>query len=570
MPNTLLAIPTAFPQPKRRLRKQQATGVYLFTPANLVIPDDHKDVENEIRYYIHVILTSIHNRKHEIEGWARINRKLMQSIVGDSGKESKARAWLLANHLIGTEFSYSSAKHVSNSYYLHPDFEQEVRHWETTKKRLAYKLRLMRSLRFDDKSLRALDEANAWADLTTEEQSVYTRLEDWCGRLQIDLDACRQTLKGLQRNAQDITMATAELIGTDNADFKPDDYLRFHSPLTRLFTPLRAHLAFNGQRLVNVDIRNSQVVFFLKLMKEQMLLRWVEQDDRTDDYASRQMAPCNSVGSSVEGGSSSFLQSKNVEEDHLHERDKTSVFCSTLYNELRNLQPLSFPPTIIPCRTSLCYRNKKEEALTDVELFTQLVERGEIYDYLLAQVKSYFDDSLEMSLLHRINRKAKEAIWKRRFRAYCCENPVTTAEEARSRKTVYVRHHRIKDIELAWIDTLTRDHLKRLFFADVFYGRTKVDTPLTRLFARLFPTVYHLILDCKSERYQDLARKMQREEAKFILHTVCRRLFTYHESVPVFTIHDSIMTTEEHVPLVRRIINEEFQRLGLHPTLKED
>ena len=117
---------------------------------------------------------------------------------------------------------------------------------------------------------------------------------------------------------------------------------------------------------------------------------------------------------------------------------------------------------------------------------------------------------------------------------------------------------------------MTRDHLKRLFFADVFYGRTKVDTPLTRLFARLFPTVYYLILDCKSERYQDLARKMQREEAKFILHTVCRRLFTYHESVPVFTIHDSIMTTEEHVPLVRRIINEEFQRLGLHPTLKEE
>ena len=108
MPNTLLANPTVASQPKCRVRKPQATGVYLFTPANLVIPDDHKDVENEIRYYIHVILTSIHNRKHEIEGWARINRQLMQTIVGDPGKESKARAWLLANHIIGTEFSYSA------------------------------------------------------------------------------------------------------------------------------------------------------------------------------------------------------------------------------------------------------------------------------------------------------------------------------------------------------------------------------------------------------------------------------------------------------------------------------
>ena len=121
-------------------------------------------------------------------------------------------------------------------------------------------------------------------------------------------------------------MATAQLIGTDNADFKPDDYLRFHSPLTRLFTPLRAHLSFNGQKLVNVDIRNSQVVFFLKLMKEQLLLRWVEQDDRGCEREARQRASLNSIGSSGEGVSSSLLQSKNVEDDQIDQRDKASQF----------------------------------------------------------------------------------------------------------------------------------------------------------------------------------------------------------------------------------------------------
>ena len=580
-----------FPQPKRRLRKPQATGVYLFTPANLVIPDDHKDVENEIRYYIHVILTSIYNRKHEIEGWARINRKLMQSIVGDPTKESKARAWLLANHVIGTEFSYSSTNHVSNSYYLHPEYEPEIHRWETTKKRLAYKLQLMRSLRFDDKSLRTLDEAKTWADLTTDEQSVYRRLANWCGRLHIDLDACRQTLKSLQRNEADITMATAELIGTDNADFKADSYLRFHSPLTRLFTPLRAHLSFNGQKLVNVDIRNSQVVFFLKVMKEHLLIRCVEQDDRRNEGEARRVIPFSADGVAVDSCSARVLQSRSVADAHSDESSTSLQFCSTLYNEVRSFQPLSFPPTTIPrptslcyrnktppnplpnitySPTSLCYRNKKPLVDNDVDEFTRLVEKGEIYDYLLDRVKDQLDGAIEMALLHRVNRKAKEAKWKKRYRAFCCENPVTTAEEARRRKDAYARSHRVKDVALEWIDVLTRDHLKRLFFADVFYGRVKVDTPLTRLFARLFPTVYHVILDCKRERYQDLARKMQREEAKFILHTVCRRLFKYHEAVPVFTIHDSIMTTEEHVPLVRGIIIEEFDRIGLHPTLKEE
>jgi hypothetical protein len=249
------------PQRKRRIRKPQATGVYLLTPADLVIPEDHKDVENEIRYYLHVILTSINNRKHEIEGWARINRELMRSIVGDAAKEGKARTWLLDNHIMGTESSYSNASHVSRSYFMHPDLEDHVKRWETTKKRLACKLRLMRSLRFDDKSLRHLDEATAWNDLATDEQWVYQRLRAWCGQLRIDLDACRTTMRKMNKSDHDITMATAELIGTNNADCKVDDYLRFHSPLTRLYTPLRSHLSFDGKKLVNVDIRNSQVVF---------------------------------------------------------------------------------------------------------------------------------------------------------------------------------------------------------------------------------------------------------------------------------------------------------------------
>ena len=180
------------------------------------------------------------------------------------------------------------------------------------------------------------------------------------------------------------------------------------------------------------------------------------------------------------------------------------------------------------------------------------------------------NDALEVSCLARLEHKAKQGIWKRRYRAFCCDHPVKTADEARQRRQNYARSHRLKDITIEPITELTRDHLKRLFFAEVFYGRVQVDTPLTRLFARNFPSVYYIILQCKSERYQDLARMMQKEEAKFMLHTVCRRLLTYHSEVPIFTIHDSIMTVEEHVPLVKRIISEEFQRIGLHPTLKEE
>ena len=141
-----------------------------------------------------------------------------------------------------------------------------------------------------------LDKATAWNDLGAEEQWVYQRLMDWCGRLHIDLDACRKTMRKMNKSDHDITMATAEVIGTDNADYKVDDYFRFHSPLTRLYTPLRSHLSFDGKKLVNVDIRNSQVVFFLKVMQEYLLDAWVKEDDKLIDKEARRISERATLG----------------------------------------------------------------------------------------------------------------------------------------------------------------------------------------------------------------------------------------------------------------------------------
>ena len=247
-------------------------------------------MENEIRYYLHVILTSINNRKHEIEGWARINRELMRSIVGDAGKETKAQSLVARQSHHGNGVFIFQRQPRIRFLLPAPDLEDRIKRWETTKNRLACKLRLMRSLRFDDRSLQRLDEAAVWSDLGADEQSIYQRLMDWCGRLQSDLDACRATMRKHNKSDQDITMATAELIGTDNADYKVDEYFRFHSPLTRLFTPLRSNLRFDGKKLINIDIRNSQVVFFLKVMQEYLLDTWIKEDDKLIEKEARRVS----------------------------------------------------------------------------------------------------------------------------------------------------------------------------------------------------------------------------------------------------------------------------------------
>jgi hypothetical protein len=367
-----------------------------------------------------------------------------------------------------------------------------------------------------------------------------------------------------------------------------------------LYTPLREHLSFEGQRLVNVDIRNSQVVFFLKMMKERLLEQWIEEDDLLIEKELRRNqvivdieeekkeerkdvqilgnitfnSSFNSTSTSLYTPSSPLLRPASLSCRNKESVDRTQQgpyrLGSTLYSEIRLNNPYACPRPSYGRMPPQSYRNEATDKFHDLDDFTLLVEKGLIYDYILNQIKSRKDDSMQAYLLARLTRKAQEGLWKLRYRAFCCEHPVGTAGEARQRRTDYARTHRIKDIEVSPITELTRDHLKRLFFADIFYGRTNVDTPLTRLFIRLFPTVYQLVLKAKEHKYQDLARLMQREEARFMLHTVCRRLFKHHSEVPVFTIHDSIMTIEEHVPLVRRIINEEFNRIGLHPTMKEE
>ncbi len=76
------------------------------------------------------------------------------------------------------------------------------------------------------------------------------------------------------------------------------------------------------------------------------------------------------------------------------------------------------------------------------------------------------------------------------------------------------------------------------------------------------------------ERYRPrllalVARRMQQEESGMMIGAVVRRLMEHHPAVPFYTVHDSITTVEEHGDLVGRVLKEEYQRAGLHPTLKQ-
>lgn len=104
---------------------------------------------------------------------------------------------------------------------------------------------------------------------------------------------------------------------------------------------------------------------------------------------------------------------------------------------------------------------------------------------------------------------------------------------------------------------------------EVLFGSNRLQSRMKDIFGEMFPGVAEVILVHKRKDYAFLPRLLQNIEANFIINGVCRRLMVEMPDAPVFTIHDSVLTTRPFVEPIRQILVEEFARLGLTPTLHE-
>ena len=114
-----------------------------------------------------------------------------------------------------------------------------------------------------------------------------------------------------------------------------------------------------------------------------------------------------------------------------------------------------------------------------------------------------------------------------------------------------------------------RNDAKHEVFVGI-YGRTRPDpyrSPVMVRFDERFPTVAGIIRDLKTQAYQHAARTMQFVESSLCIGAVCGRIMRERESVPVLTIHDSFMSTPEHMGYIEDVLRDEFARLGVQPKL---
>lgn len=90
-----------------------------------------------------------------------------------------------------------------------------------------------------------------------------------------------------------------------------------------------------------------------------------------------------------------------------------------------------------------------------------------------------------------------------------------------------------------------------------------------RAFKSTFPNVYNVFTMIKSEAHSTLACVLQNLEAELVLHGACKDIASLNSEIPLFTIHDSIATTSEHINLVSQKLSERiFAAIDAEPQIK--
>ena len=200
--------------------------------------------------------------------------------------------------------------------------------------------------------------------------------------------------------------------------------------------------------------------------------------------------------------------------------------------------------------------------------FFGLVEQGQVYDFYFVKAQQECPEYLAAKVRRTKQKAAWAELWKKYLELLPVEERPKDKVQQQAHRRKLLRKHPIRSIPVQ-VSEPTRDDFKRALFADVFYGRTVVNTPITRLFETHHPEILQWIRSQKARDYADLARRMQREESDMMVGAVVRRLAEHHPEAPFYTVHDSITTVQEYGKLVGRILKEEYERAGLHPALKQ-
>lgn len=127
-----------------------------------------------------------------------------------------------------------------------------------------------------------------------------------------------------------------------------------------------------------------------------------------------------------------------------------------------------------------------------------------------------------------------------------------------------------QSIDLGTSEQEKRVNVKRMVltvlfdFDNKFYN--KAENSAYQAFKKEFPTVSKVFRHIKEGGYRSLAKILQKIESFLILSVICKRISKETPHIPIFTIHDSIVTTKGNEEYVQSVMKEELEKgIGIAP-----
>jgi hypothetical protein len=345
-------------------------------------------------------------------------------------------------------------------------------------------------------------------------RSERRHLKNWANRISLNPGIVAAVLTSLPKACHESVIECMAAISDGQTFHTFCEYGRAHTAVTRLKRELRCALTFAGRALVNIDIANSQPLILGATMRNDLARAQAMRSERRARGSNE-----TTNGSGPAAG----------------ERDGASGMGDSQGVSLRP-PPLAVASIRSPSTSGIARKGRKNKQVTDGEfspelpcdlkLFLSLCEDGKLYDFLIRE-----------SIWRSTQGAWKDRVW---FR-FLYGSPKTS-------------------------DWTPKEGDKANPTQEDINGMRSLVT----VFKKRFPNVLRWIDKQKRDNRGGLAKKMQTLESKVVIGGVVRALAEKYADVPFATIHDSLLILPEHVGLIRGLLAEEFGKVGVRPTMREE
>jgi hypothetical protein len=330
---------------------------------------------------------------------------------------------------------------------------------------------------------------------------------------------------------------------------------RFHSNITNLKSEIRHFLTYDGKQLVSIDIKNSQPFLSVALFNPEFLTEHIYEVQISmmkDDAEQRMLLDILSEEADEDSGipanPDTILELPQIFEGgdvtQIAEKPSNQAKRNRDKFHISTVAPDVYEFLTTPQSKVIKKRNKKTENKSNR---TSKVHPPSIIPLIMfaKNVNSYINTTSFQDVVQFFESASLGELYDK-------------FAEQMGEKEGYENSDR---------STAKKALILALFTNNSFIN--SADAAPKRLFRDIFPTVYRYFNMFKKLDQSILARLLQSIESWLILDQISTRISSERPDIPLFTVHDSILTTEGNEEYVKNVMEDLIGTyLSIKPTLK--